>query len=65
MYMTWYLSALPVPTTACLICMGVYSPTVRPPWAQATIAAPRAWAVAIAERSFWPKKIFSIASWVG
>ena len=55
MYATCRLSAAPVPTTACLICMGVYSPTLRPADEQATMAAPRAWAVAMADLVFSPK----------
>ena len=65
MYMTWRLSAAPVPTTACLICMGVYSPTESPAFAHATMAAPRAWAVATADLTFSPKYTVSMASSVG
>ena len=46
MYCTCSFSAEPSPTTASFIWRGVYSPTARPPSAQATSAAPRAWPVA-------------------
>ena len=64
MYCTCCFSAAPVPATACLICMGVYSPISSPQEAQATRAAPRAWAVAMALWAFEQKKISSMAtSW--
>ena len=65
MYCTWCLSAVPVPTTACLICMGVYSPVSRPQLAHATRAAPRAWAVFTALFVFAARNISSMATSVG
>ena len=44
---------------------GGVLPHLEPACEQATMAAPRAWAVASAERVFSPKKIFSMASCVG
>ena len=64
MYWTWPFSAAPVPATACLICMGVYSPMTRSHDEHATRAAPRAWAVAMALWVFAQRKTSSTAtSW--
>ena len=60
MYCTWSFSAEPSPTTASFIWRGVYSPTARPPSAQATSAAPRAWPVAKAAVTFWPNQTVSM-----
>ena len=54
-YVTWALSADPVPTTACLICMGVYSPTSTLHREQADERRPARMRVGIAERTFAPK----------
>jgi len=40
---TCSFAALPLPTTACLTCRAVYSPTGRPVDTRAVMAAPRAW----------------------
>ena len=56
MYATCRLSAAPRPHDGLLdSALGVYSPTLRPADEQATMAAPRAWAVAMADLVFSPK----------
>ena len=56
MAVTWALSARPLPVTAALTSLGVWSTTGSPRRAAATIATPLAWAVPITvETLFWLK----------
>jgi hypothetical protein len=65
MYWTCFLVAVPLPTTACLTCNGVYSCTSRPDCAASSSAIPLACTAGTAESALAAKNSRSQATTSG